>query len=272
MHKDCPLTFDKFKELTMQNILSIEINAEMIIVEDVETGFTVRNGSNQEEILIDMQTVWVKYKETGDLNILSTFIKVQQSKVMMWNIRKKTFSEIRDNLIPLVRANTDSNKEVFPRTVAIDINNSFKAAVAYDTDSVSQILEKEMFPFLPESDEVMRVAINNLVNKGWGDEINCYEEDKFYFYTFYISESYLTHYQFFIKPIIDKKIGNCFFAFPTNNIAYAVKPKAEQDGSIVEAVSFLADQVEIKFSQAKDALSEDIIRYNNGEYELLTKN
>lgn len=272
MHKDSPLTFDKFKELTMQSILNIEIDAEIKIIEDVETGFTVQNSSNQEEIDIDMQVVWEKYRETGNLNILKTFIEVQQSKVMMWNIRKKTFSEIKDNLIPLVRANSEKNKGVFLKTIATDINKSFKAAVAYDTKNVSQILEKEMFPFLPENDEVMQVAINNLINKGWGNEIDLYENEEFCFYTFYISESYLTHYQFFIKLLIDKHIGNCFFAFPTNNIAYAVKPKNKKSSSIVEAISFLADQVEMKFGQARDALSEDIIRYNNGEYELLTKN
>jgi hypothetical protein len=262
--------FDTYKKSLMNELQNINTVKNLEFINDDDLSFTVKNISNEEEFLVDVETVWTQYRATKNSNILDVFVEQQKSKVLLWDLKSKTFGELKEKLIPSILPVNTTYKEN-GNHITQYLSRDYEAAVMYDLKYVKQLLEYDCFPFLPDNAEMMKIAANNLTKKGWGNEVQMFENEHFQFFTYSISESYVSHYQFFIKEMIEKALGDCFFAFPTENIAYAVKVKGNSMDSMIESLSVLSNRVQFTFNEDIEPLSQDIVRYKNGEYEFLTK-
>ncbi|MED4285707.1 hypothetical protein P4679_27650 [Priestia megaterium] len=263
-------TFDTYKESLLSELQNINTVEKIEFINDDELSFTVKNTSNNEEFLVDVQRVWTQYRASKNSNILDVFVEQQKSKVLLWDLKSKTFGELKEKLIPSILPVNKAFKENKNYITQI-LDRDYEATIMYDLKYVKQALEYDCFPFLPNNAEMMKIAANNLSKKGWGNEVQMFENEHFQFFTYSISESYISHYQFFIKEMIEKAIGDCFFAFPTENIAYAVKVKGNKMDSIIESLNVLSNRVQFTYKEDVEPLSQDIVRYKNGEYEFLTK-
>jgi len=263
-------TFDGYKERLLNELQNINTIEKLEIINDDELSFTVKNTNNNEEFLVDVEKVWRQYRAVKNTDLLDVFVEQQKSKVLLWDLKNKTFGELKDKLIPSLLPVNKVFKED-KNFITQNLGRDFRTTLMYDVKYVRQALQYDCFPFLPDTEDMMKIAVNNLTKKGWGNEVDMFENEHFQFFTYYISDSYISHYQFFIKEMIEKALGDCFFAFPTENIAYAVKVKGEKMDSVIESLSVLSNRVQFAYKEDVEPLSQDIVRYKDGEYEFLTK-
>ncbi|MDU9693520.1 hypothetical protein O0Q50_20295 [Priestia aryabhattai] len=263
-------TFDEYKKRLIDELKNIDVVEQLVIINDDEINFTVKNPNYNEEFLVDLESVWRQYKIVGNSKLLNVFIEQQKSKVLLWGLKNKTFGELKDKLIPSLLPVNKVSKEG-KNYITRNLSRDFKSTLMYDLKYVRQSLQEDCFPFLPDTAEMMNIAANNLLNKGWGNEEEIFENEHFQFFTYRISDSYISHYQFFIKELIEESMGDCFFAFPTENTAYAVKVKGNKMDSVIESLNVLSKRVQFSYKEEVEPLSQDIVRYKDGEYEFLTK-
>lgn len=220
-------------------------------------------------VILNLKDAWMAYEKSGNIIVLTKFINTQNEILMTLDAKERTFADIKDFLIPTIRSNEFLNKmsireEIMQKNVGKDL----QSVILYDQERITQILNRKDYPSLPKDEEIFTLAIENLMLKGWTTESHRYEEEPFDLLIFE-EKTHSSHYQFFIKEWLNKEIGDCYIAFPTHKIAMVLRLKSDDWKDWIKCLNFFNKAVNKAHSKEPFPLSNTIIKYENGNYEVL---
>ncbi|MCK2000249.1 hypothetical protein MZM54_02460 [[Brevibacterium] frigoritolerans] len=225
--------------------------------------------NNEMGVILNLKEAWKAYEKSGNITVLTKYINTQNDILMTLNTKERTYDDIKDFLIPTIRSKEFLNKmhireEILQKNVAKDL----QSVILFDQERITQILNRKDYPFLPNDEEIFALALENLMLKGWTGETQRYQKDPFDLLIFE-EKNHSSHYQFFIKEWLNKEIGDCYIAFPTHKIAMVLKVKSDDWKDWIKCLNFFNKSVNKAHSEEPFPLSNTIIKYENGNYEVL---
>lgn len=219
---------------------------------------------------INTNEVWKQYEQSGNIEVLSDFIQTQSDILMSLDpLEKSSFGDIKKHLIPSIRS-TEFLKQMKAEGHIIqkEIGKDLMSVILYDQERYTQLVNKELYPSLPNDKEVFKIAKENLLSRGWVGETHKFSEIPFDMFIFE-ERKHNSHYQFFIKEWVDTHIGDCYIAFPTNKIALVLKLKSDDWKDWIRCINFFNNTVSKTYNEEAYPLSKNIIKYENGVYDIL---
>lgn len=221
-------------------------------------------------IRMDLENVWKQYNQTGRAEILFSYIDTQKEGLMTLRSNFCDYDEIKESLIPTIRSSEFlDNLKTGKATIKNTLEKNLNAVIIYDHEKFTNIIDRNLYDFLPEDEIVFKDAIDNLIKKGWVKETTFLNNKLFDLYVFEERNNHSSHFQFFINEWMDKKFGDCFIAFPTNKIAMVLKVKSTLRRDGIECLASFEKIVWNIYSKKEYPLSNVIIKYENGNHQFI---
>ncbi|MGN5650761.1 hypothetical protein [Bacillus sp. Brlt_9] len=238
-------------------------------IEEIESNIFRVVLDNGTYINIDLNKPWNKFLETKDETVITNFIKMQSDIFSNLEHTDKTYESLKKTLLLTIRStellDALNNKG---KTFRRDIGKNLNAVVISNQNSYTQVVTKSLYDDLPNEEEIFETARENLLQKGWVGPTKTLNEDMFDLCIFE-DRKFNSHYQFFIREWMDKHFGNCYIAFPSNNVAFVLRLKDPSWKSWIKCLEFYSNIVKKTFDDAKSPLSHNIVEYKDGAYTVL---